>query len=967
MRTERYPLARVAKALLPAIACTCLLAMLLSAAGTRPPGDAAVIIPREGKLQPSGSANTRIYVTGINTLSQVQGGYFVLQGYVTVANVSNPPNWDPWPGVVVALRMNGRYIYQSPAPGDLVMATTNGTGNFTLSYQVTLNHTAGNWNITAGIAPIPDYNYTWNPLFTGTTTYDVVVTADVKIPQPLQYSPAAFFTNDVFQIRGRLLTEGGYPVPGVIVLASFNNIANYTSSVTNGTGHFTIDVNPAVGDYHESLVIHFAGTSWYNARSIPIAGFRFIDTVVHHFTGSIAASTSSTPTPVNTTITISGRFTYDGATFGGDGNVKNKQVSVFWNGGLVGTTMTDAVGQYLFDYPISSAEPAGRPCTPVLISVTLDAAVAGRTGNATFYIRPLITTSLVATTRPAWRDESILIQGTLGENEPPSYMRLIGGQQVLVRLMEGALVVASMTVTTNATGGFSALFTPQNRDALNFTALFSSQGQYDSSSITGTCQIYKNAVFVFTPGTPTFSYPGPPYPLLITGRAYARGFGLPDAPLPNRQYNVTFNGAPWSIESTDGTGAFSFTISTTFSTAPGPYLLVLELRGFSGTGYNVATNRTITILSLRALNASLGAYITNPVFPNEALHVDGTLLQGIGGLSLSAFLTYANATTLRYDSSMVTRSTGQFHFAIPGGMIASTLASVRVVVNEGQLLGYRNATTASQPVTFINPAAVPSAVSFESVTIDGRPAGSVPAVEPGSSITIRGILVSHLGTRVSFYRVDVVDVSGPIPIMQASGLTDANGIFTIVLNITGTPGSNISFYLRTDHLGTTYYPSATYHVQVLASTTMTWILWFIPVAIAATIAAAWVYVKVQKKQEVARIRSYMQQKLDLVRQLVSVGKHREGIAYCYHILVEVATRAYNLDEVRESETVREFIEMLVNQKNVPREISFRFMVAILEGLYSKQVMNRDNVATVVQLLGNLYVAITNDTRETFTL
>ena len=108
-------------------------------------------------------------------------------------------------------------------------------------------------------------------------------------------------------------------------------------------------------------------------------------------------------------------------------------------------------------------------------------------------------------------------------------------------------------------------------------------------------------------------------------------------------------------------------------------------------------------------------------------------------------------------------------------------------------------------------------------------------------------------------------------------------------------------------------------------------------------------------------------KLDLVRQLVAAGKNREGIAYCYHTLVEVATRAYNLDDVKESETVREFIEMLVNQKNLPRDVSFRFMMAVLDGLYSNQTITQDHVASVVEMLGKLYVAITNDTQETFKL
>jgi hypothetical protein len=119
MRRTTHGLARAGKALLPAIVCVFLLSLVLAAGGHQPADGQGDSIG--GVVHPSGSANTRVYVTGVNTMSQVQGGYFVLRGYVTVANVSDPPNWDPWPSVAIALRMNGSFIYQSPVPGDLVL------------------------------------------------------------------------------------------------------------------------------------------------------------------------------------------------------------------------------------------------------------------------------------------------------------------------------------------------------------------------------------------------------------------------------------------------------------------------------------------------------------------------------------------------------------------------------------------------------------------------------------------------------------------------------------------------------------------------------------------------------------------------------------------------------------------------------------------------------------------------------
>ncbi|MEX2683578.1 MAG: hypothetical protein Q6373_018525 [Candidatus Sigynarchaeota archaeon] len=973
MRTKRDLAARAGKAFLPIIAMAFIMALVI-ASNREPPAS-----PNEtgigGIVRPSGSYNTRIYLTSINTYSQVQGGYFVLRGYVTVANVSNPPNWDPWPNVAVALRMNGTFIHQTPAPGDIVQTTTNGTGNFTLSYQVTLNHTVGDWTITAGIAPIPNYNYTYDPLFSGTAPYIVNVTANVNIPQPLQYTPGGVFINDAFSISGRLFTTGGFPAPGVPVQASFNNTANYTSPPTDGTGFFTINVTPPVSNYYTSLVLHVPKTGYYNAGSFPIPGFKFIDSVTHNFSGDVAASAPSNPTPVNSTITISGRFTYNRTLFGGDGNVKNKLVRVYWKGTLIGTCMTDALGQYQLPYTINASEPTGLPYSTLIVTASLDAPVAGRNGTATFYIRPMIATRLTITTRPAWKDERVIIRGILSENEAPNYLRFVTGATVIVRLWNGAVMLDSMNVITNATGGFLANFTAQNLDALNFTVDFLGRGPHVGTATGFTAvPIYKTAVFVFDPGMDTATYPGPPYPIHVFGRAYARGFSQPDKPIPSRQVNVYWDGTNMSGLACylDATGSFSFYISTNWTTPAGIHAITLELWGISGPGYSVSSSYLIQIRPLRDINITLGSYITNPIFPDEPLHLDGNISQRVGGLYLQVYLTYNTSLTISYSSiDCVTLASGLFHVVLPGGYINSSLDSLRVAVNEACLSGYNNATTANYPITFINPWASPSAVNFTEISINGIPIAAFGSISQGSSITISGVLVSHLGTRVGFYRVQVVDASTGLPV--ASGLTDAAGAFALPVNLAAAAaGSTYAFYLRTDYSGgavppSRVYASTTYSIQVVAADPLGWILWLIPVAVVGLVLLGLAYVKIQQKKELALIRSYMQQKLDLVRQLVAEGKNREGIAYCYHTLVEVATRAYNLDEVKESETVREFIEMLVNEKNLPRDVSFKFMMAVIEGLYSNQNITRDHVAAVVGLLGKLYVAITSDTRETFTL
>ncbi|MBN2152844.1 MAG: hypothetical protein JW839_15440 [Candidatus Lokiarchaeota archaeon] len=968
MRTRRDIAARVGKALLPSMTIAFVLALVLVAAGSRHVNQDQAVV--EGGVRPSGSYNTRIYLTSINTYTQVQGGYFVLRGYVEVANVSDPPNWDPWPDVAVALRMNDMFIHQTPAPGDIVQTTTNGTGNFTLSYQVTFNHTVGDWTITAGIAPIPSYNYTYDPLFGGTAPYNVNVTANVDVPQPLQYAPAAVFTNDVFTISGRLLTAGGFPATNVAVQASFNNTANYTSSLTNGTGHFTIDVDPAVNNYYNSLVLHVPKTGFYNAGSFPVPGFIFLDSVTHYFSGDVAASTTANPTPVNSTITISGRFTYNGSAFGGDGNVKNKPVRVYWDGALIGTPTTDAQGQYQLPYSISSSEPTGLPYTTLPVDVSLDAPVAGQNDSTPFFIRPMIGTRLTVTPRPAWKDEPVVIRGILSEDEAPAYLRVVSGVTVSVALWDGAVMVGSTTAVTNSTGGFVATLPAQDLDALNFTVAFPAQGPHAACGAGGAVPLYKTAAFVFDSTMASWSYAGPPYSIHVSGRAYAQGFGLPDKPIQSRQVNVYWNGKFTGLEALDGSGYFSFDNATTFDTPTGLYVITLQLADFNQTGYSVSSSRAIQIRPLQDIDITVNPCITNPIFPDEGLHVDGSLGQRAGGLEIVAFLTYENIT-LRYENSMMTEASGAFHFVIDAafvvdeGWIGGSLISIRLLVNEGQLDGYKSATTANHTISFIDPYHPPSAVDFAGVSIGSLPAASVGSVEAGTTVTISGTMLSHLGAPVSFYRVQVVDPSTGTTL--GSGTTGADGSFSIDVLVAGSPGSGFAFSLRTDYNGVVFYTSAAYSVPIVAASQSSWILWLIPPVAVGLVLLGLVYVRIQKKQVVARIRSYMQQKLDMVRLLVAAGKNRESVAYCYHALVEVATRAYNLDDVKESETVREFIEMLVNEKNVPREVAFMFMVAVLDGLYSNQAITQDHVATTVGLLGKLYADITKDTQETFTL
>src|SRR5271157_1044 len=615
----------------------------------------ATITP--GHVEPSGSFNTRIYVTGVTPLNhtQNQGNNFTLTGYGDVANISSG-KWEHWYNVSIALKMNNSFMYT--APSSIVKTATNSTGNFTLNYRIMYNQTVGPWIITAGLAPVPNYNYTCDPSFVN--TYTVTITADVTIPKSsVKYTPDVFFNNDPFNISGRLLNKGGIPVVGKTVKASLGSSSNITSSVTNSTGYFLITMPPSGAINTTTLNFYFLKSGFYNAITIKnFTTIKFLNQaqISHAFVGklfSLLLNSPTNPQPRNATLVIVGVFTYNAVAFGaGDGLIKNKLLSIWWNTKLIANAnvTTDNSGHYTMNHFISASEPAVLPYTTAMVTVALNTALpAGKNFSQNVYVRPQIATIINAITNATWLNQSIIIHGSLAENEPSTWTSPVPGVVVSVTLWNGSTILATIYAVTDSTGSFSATFSPQSAAFLNYTVTFQSQNQYLASSFGGSLHLFLQA-----------NVPAPP--------------------------------------------------------------------------------------------------------------------------------------------------------------------------------------------------------------------------------------------------------------------------------------------------------------------TTTWVLWLILPVAAGIILLGIAYVKISKKVELQRMRGYMEEKIDIVRDLVNAGKFREAISYCYHVLVQVATLKYDLDDVKESRTVREFIDMLVTDKGVSRELAFPFMMNVLDSIYGHaETLTIDQVANIVTLLGNLYMDITKDMTQSFKL
>ncbi|MBD3188299.1 hypothetical protein GF325_15800 [Candidatus Bathyarchaeota archaeon] len=706
----------------------------------------------------SGSVNTRIYISQItpDPYTQAQGSSFTVNGYVTVANISNQPNWDPWPGVSVALIMNNSHVWENASADSIVNQTTDSSGNFSLVYEIPYNHSVGDWNLSVGLSPITGYNYTYNP--SATPVFDVNITANVNV-QVLGTTPDAIWLNEPFTVHGNLATEGGDPVQGVTVDASFGGTYNFTSSPTNATGGFSLSVPPLNASY--SLDLTFTGSGYYNGASNSGISLLFVDDAFHVFSGQVLTITQINPRPVGSFIEIRGQFTYNITEVGGgDGYVKDQQVALYWitndsQEQFIGITNTTSTGTYSHPYIV----------------------------NASQYI-----------------DEVLFY---------------------------------SFNVPT---------------------------------------QVKLKVVLLTLPG-------------------------------------IEFNRTLWIRPS---------------------------------------------------MNMTLHPSMDYAIFRNEPMWVEGNISPAISGLDIAVDLYYSNGTVFRYNDShhdsfllgdMETLPNGRFLFQVDGGRISGDLDNATIIVNPNYELGY-SSVFASTDIIFIN------TVLFTNLNV-----GNSSSVTENSDLVIQGYARSLFGTPIREKPV-YLNYLLPSGSFQAMTITGVDGFFSFLVPINVTAGQNISLFIFMNTTTGVTYLSPNYQIQVVEAPNYSNLLWwFIPI-IAGLIAMGFIYVKLQKKQEIQKTRSLLQQKLDIVRELMNAGKIQEAIAYLFHLLKKIAIRQYDIEEPIEGETVREFLMMLMTEKGVEPELCFEFMNMVMEGLYSHHQINDEaHVSETVKLFGELYRAMTNDYSE----
>ncbi len=892
-----------------------------------------------------GSANTRIYITGLNTLSQAQGSDLVVQGYVEVAN-NISLLWEPTGGVEVALMMNGSYIYS----GGLVDAVTNGTGNYSVVYTIPFNHTIGPWTLTIGLSPIPGYNYTHNPGFT--PVIDVNITANTVI-QVTSMTPAAFWNNDPFTVNGELTTAGGAPVPNRLVTATFG--PSSFNGLTSSSGAFSIPVSSLNASLNGTLQFTTAG--YYHGASYAL-NVTYLENCNHTFLGDVLTINSTNPRHLNLNVYFQGRFTYDDAVLGA-GNVAFKALSLYWvdnNSVLrsIANLTTDSQGRYTFTYRIPLNEYVDEALfyatqfpTGVRVRAVLDT-VTPIVFEQVFYIRPQVRTTVSANLGPAWKDEFVSITGELREYEPWSQKKLAGAV-LNVSLWDGSTCLTSQFFTTNSTGGYTAVFAPQGLDSLKYTVEFTMAGMLSNCSASGDVPLFKNATFKFDPGMKYSEFAGKN--ISVFGTCTATWQGTDVKPVPNRPFNVYWDGGFLFSRMLGNDGTFSFGISTVVTLPSDNYTITLELADFNETGYDVSSDRLIVILELLVLNITLHPSIDWAIFSHAPLIVEGQITPVLANVKVGVTLRYSTSETVSITGDgvtlFVTDASGRFKFTVDGTFTATTLSNLSVVANYDFLYNYRQAIS-THVVRFI------SSVTFVNATISGVLVSEQPSLVAGSRMLLRAVALSNHGTPVREYPVTVEVTGGPESIVATNEL----GVFTVELYIDGTPGQMFRFSILILNGSTVVSTSGIISLSIIPPPNYSWVLWFVPPAIIILVILSILYQKAVAKRQMQLTRQRAKQRMNLVAELVHQGKFREAIAYCHHVLEEVIQRKYGI-ETKESRTIRELADILVKEKDVPPELVFGFMKLVQEGLYSRAI-TANEVTSAIELFGDLYKSITGD-------
>ncbi|MHA1792488.1 MAG: hypothetical protein ACTSVI_07575 [Promethearchaeota archaeon] len=637
--------------------------------------------------------------------------------------------------------------------------------------------------------------------------------------------------------------------------------------------------------------------------------------------------------------------------------------SFMYDSGLIVNTTTDNNGNYTLSYTIPNNQSAGYWNVTVGLSPIPDYNYThdpNFSGTIVEDLTILIKTSINATLNdPIWKDEDLVIYGYLTEQSP--FSGSLTNQIVDVHVMNGTTLLGTHSFTTNLTGGYYGIIPAQNVDNLTYSVVYSGDSSHDSCSVNGTVNLYNSARFEFDPGMVTFQYAG--MAIRVFGNAFQkdRDFGI-EVPLESKDFNVYWDGAFLEQESTDEDGVFDFTMDISSTESPGIHALRLEVDVQNMTSQDISSTYNILV---KQIGVILDESMDDPVFPNKDYVVEGQINPARQGISIVVDLHYRNGSFIRYDGygqdnatlgSMTTNSEGRFYFKINGSFITSELRNITVVVNPYNKGNFGSGTN-NTAITFI------TAIYFVNLT-----ASSKTQVIQGRSFLISGVIVSQLGAPVREQDVVINYVIGTHN-YSASFTTNKFGQFSGSIIINGTPGQHFTYILIVNASTSTQYKSESFELTIVEPPNSSWVLWLIPPIIVGFIFLGVLYTKYSKKKELQEARSFMQQKMDVLRMLVNNGRYKEAISYCYQIFVQVTEREFDLDldDLGKGITIREFMDLLVREKGVPAELAWKFNNMLNEGLYSHYKVTRKDVSSTVETFGILYKEITGDISERFEL
>ncbi|MHA1700313.1 MAG: hypothetical protein ACTSWN_15830, partial [Promethearchaeota archaeon] len=847
-------------------------------------------------------------------------------------------------------------------------------GEYYFQYTPPSNLAPGNYQF---VIYIKEFNNNSLYLVNQTFSVNLKPLEDVTI----NFTNPPVWNDENLEIAGWVLnTSDLTPLNGYTLNISTYNLTNptiiyWTANVTTtGQGNFT--TGPAISPaFQDELGIRIQFYQQYiYAEKIVTGNAKLLKNASFNLSGGVPTEIyPGQPFPI---------FGSCFANWSGTvvGPVKNKAFNFYWNDTFVETWTTDNFGSFNFQYT-----PA-FDLSPGVYSFKLELSDFNRTGynvNTTYFVlvRGLMNVSIKYNT--SWSaifyNEPFSIAGSVTNTSNIAYPYILNltGFRVLAQFTDGVVTVNSTDVYTDDFGDFTINIPDDflylnNLDPSNISVTILSDYHYifnNGSSAPRTLKVFTRFDFVPDPVFLTATHYVGQY-IHVLGTVFGNYSGEV-RPLPYATFTYYWNGNFSGYLGLDDNGSVDFYLQTFFTDfTNNSNELLIELDVLFHPAIDPNTSYYFALKPLDQLTFNVEPKLHYAVFQNEDLIIDGQLSAQIGGISLILEIFYENGTVERYNSTkhdstiyglMESRNDGSFYFLLPGSKVTNQTSAISVIANQELQYNYSSLYYGPVPIQFVQN------ITFVDVNIE-----NLDTVIKGQSLFIEGMVVANKGpndngTPIRDHEMIIIINNQH----NVSISTNKSGGFSASIMIEGSVGSTyfVEFYMESEadpNANISCY-SEVYQMEIVAAPNNTWVLWLIPPIVVGVILLGIVYVRIQKKKELARIRSYIQFKLDVVRELVKSGKFRESISYCFRILVDIATRHYNLEDISSGQTIKEFVTMLIREKTLPPSLGNKFIDAMNEGLYGPMKIDNSYVLKIVRLLGDLYQEITKDTSETFKL